>query len=149
MRPAEMREHVLREHRDLRARMARVEGLSRAALTGTSDEQSLRAEARDLIRVLEQHMSWEDEHLLPVLSDADEWGPERVRRMQRDHHEQRELLRYAAAVLDDPSRALELLARTTLDLARLLQDDIEDEEEVLLDPNVLRDDVIGVEVETG
>jgi hypothetical protein len=149
MRLSELRDRVLRDHAALRGRVARVEALSRAALASASGVQELRAEARELIRALEQHISWEDEHLLTVLSDVDVWGPERLQRMQADHLEQRELLRYANAVLDDPSRALELLARTTLDLARLLQDDMEDEEEAVLDPAVLRDDVIGIDVETG
>ena len=149
MRLVEMRDRLMRDHAALRARVARVESLSRAALSSASGIQELRAEARELIRALEQHIGWEDEHVLPVLSDVDEWGPERVQRMQADHLEQRELLRYANSVLDDPSRALELLARTTLDLARLLQDDMEDEEQAVLDPSVLRDDVVGVDVETG
>jgi hypothetical protein len=149
MQLAEIRERVLRDHACLRVRVKRVEDLSRAALASASGASELRAETRELIRVLEQHIGWEDAHLLPALPDVDEWGPERLRRMQSDHAEQRELLRYASSVLDDPSRALELLARTTLDLARLLQDDMEDEEEVVLDPSVLRDDVVGVDVETG
>ena len=149
MRLAEIRDRVLGDHAALRTRVARVEAFSRATLASASGAQELRAETRELIRALEQHMGWEDEHLLPVLSDVDEWGPERVRRMQGDHLEQRELLRYASSVLEDPTRALELLARTTLDLARLLQDDMQDEEEVLLDPSVLRDDIVGVDVETG
>lgn len=146
---AEMRERLLRDHAALRRRVERVETLSRGALSSASGIQELRAEARELIRALEQHMSWEDEHLLAVLADVDEWGPERAQRMQADHREQRELLRYATSVLDDPSRAIELLARTTLDLARLLQDDMEDEEQAVLDPAVLRDDVVGIDVETG
>lgn len=150
MRPSEIRERVLQDHRELRAQVARVEGLSRAALAGTAKSmEDLRAEVRGLIRTLDAHMRWEDEELLPALARADEWGPERVRRMQSDHSEQRELLRYATDVLDDATRAPELIARTTLDLARLLQDDMEDEEEVMLDPDVLRDDIVGIDVETG
>ena len=149
MRLAEIRDRVLHDHRELRERLGRVEALSRAAMASASGAQSLRDEARALIDVLERHMRWEDEHLAPALSDADEWGPERLEHMKRDHAEQRDLLRYATSVLEDPDRALELLARTTLDLARLLQDDMRDEEGILLDPSVLRDDVIGVDVETG
>ncbi|HXK25373.1 MAG TPA: hemerythrin domain-containing protein [Myxococcota bacterium] len=149
MRLSEIRERVLRDHRDLRERVGRVEALSRAALASASRAESLRDEARALIRVLEWHIHWEDEHLAPALADVDEWGPERLEHMKRDHVEQRDLIRYTASVLDDPDRALELLARTTLDLARLLQDDMRDEEGTVLDPSVLRDDVIGVDVETG
>jgi hemerythrin-like domain-containing protein len=150
MKPTEIRARVLRDHRSLRAQVERVAALSRAALAGTErDTDALRSAALELIRALEQHMRWEDDHLLPALEVADEWGPERVKRMQRDHGEQRELLRYAATVLEDPLRAQELLARTALDLARLLQDDMEDEEKVMLDPAVLRDDPVGIDVETG
>ena len=149
MRLSEIRDRVLRDHRDLRERLGRVEALSRAALASSSGTQSLRDEARTLIQLLERHIRWEDEHLGPALSDVDEWGPARLEHMKRDHAEQRDLLRYATSVLDDPDRALELLARTTLDLARLLQDDMRDEEGAVLDPSVLRDDVIGVDVETG
>jgi iron-sulfur cluster repair protein YtfE (RIC family) len=150
MQPTAIRDRVLQDHRELRARVARLDALSRAALAGTlQDTEVLRAETRELIRSLEQHMGWEDEHLLPALAEADEWGEERVQRMRNDHREQRELLRYATLVVDDPSRALDLLARTTLDLARLLQDDMQDEEEVMLDPSVLRDDPIGIDVESG
>ena len=150
MKPTEIRARVLRDHRSVRTQIERVAALSRAALAGTSrDTAALRAAAHELIRVLGRHLLWEDEHLLPALEAADGWGPARVQRMQADHGEQRELLRHVATVLEDPSRPPELLARTTLDLARLLQDDMEDEEKVMLDPAVLRDDAVGIDVETG
>jgi hypothetical protein len=150
MLPSEIRDRLLREHRDLRQRVERVEGLSRAVLAGAAQStEALRAEARGLIAKLDGHMRWEDTELLSALDECDEWGAERRRRVESDHGEQRELLRYAASVLDDATRAPELIARTTLDLARLLRDDMEDEEQAVGDPGVLRDDVVGIDVETG
>jgi iron-sulfur cluster repair protein YtfE (RIC family) len=145
MQPRQICDRITRDHRGLRDRLGRVKALSHVALEGSSGSDALRAEAHELLHALEQHMRFEDEHLLPVLAAGGARGPERMEHIRRDHHEQRELLRYAAGVVDDPTRALELIARTTLDLVRLLDDDMQDEERLLRD--VLREASVGVNVE--
>jgi len=51
--------------------------------------------------------------------------------------------------VQDESRPARIVARTLVDLAQLLRDDMEQEERLLLDERVLRDDLVGVDVETG
>jgi hypothetical protein len=147
MLSVQLRERVARDHRALRDRLERVRVLSHVALEGSAGSHDLRAEAHALLRALDQHMRWEDEHLVPEVAAAGGHGAPWVERILGDHREQRELLRYAAGVIDDSTRALELIARTTLDLVRLLDDDMQDEESCLRD--VLRAARVGVNVGAG
>lgn len=94
-------------------------------------------------------MRWEDRHLAPALREADAWGEERAAKLDRDHREQRQVLSHCLAAVADESRPASVVARTLIDLVGMLREDIEDEERVLLDERVLRDDVVGIDVETG
>lgn len=102
-----------------------------------------------LLKSLLEHIQFEDLLLVPALRAADSWRQERVDRLERDHREQREMLEYTLAGLEDQSRPAVVLARTLLDLVVLIRDDMDDEETNLLDERVLRDDVVSVDVETG
>lgn len=150
MRPSEVRRRVLTDHESLRARLDEIEDLV-AVVSGGDAERglSLRMRAVELLDALELHMQWEERFLVPVLEESDAWGPERVERFHSDHREQREVLRHLLGVLGDGRRPACLMARSVHDFALLLRDDMQEEEGVFLDPCVVRDDVVGVDVETG
>ena len=145
MRPSEVRQRVLADHAALRRLLDHLEqSAARVAQDEPSAVSSLRAEGERLLATLREHMGWEDRFLAPALRRADAWGEERARQLDGDHREQRELLKHVLAGLRDASRPAAVLARNLLDLVTLLRADMEHEERTLLDPRVLRDDVISL-----
>lgn len=150
MQPSEVRRRILDDHRELRTLLLSLETLGRDVLAGARDHVgALRLEGEALHERLLEHMRWEDLYLAPALEDADSWGRERAAALESDHREQRELLQHTLSGLRDPSRPTVALARTMVDLVKLLRDDMREEEQTLLDPRVLRDDVVGIDVEAG
>lgn len=150
MRPSEVRRRVFSDHESLRARLDEIEDLVGVVSGGDAERGlSLRMRAVELLDTLELHMQWEERFLVPVLQDSDAWGPARVERFHTEHREQREVLRHLLGVLGDNGRPASLLARSVRDFAVLLRADMDEEESVFLDPSVVRDDVVGVDVETG
>jgi len=150
MQPSEVRRRVLEDHVSLRGTLSSLEDLARAVQDGdVSKAAALRREGEGLLETLLTHMSWEERYLAPALARADAWGRERVQRLIEDLREQRALLDLALKRLEDASRPPLLVARDVMSLIEILRDDMEDEERTMLDERVLRDDVIGIEVETG
>lgn len=150
MKPEAVRRRVLADHHELRADLDRIELLAREILEGLRiPVEALRMETERLFARLETHMKWEEAYLLPALRDADAWGAERAQRLVCDHKEQRELLGFIQGRLRDAMRPSLAVARDATHLITLLRDDMLEEEHDLLDPDVLRDDVVGISVETG
>jgi hypothetical protein len=150
MTPGEVRARILADHVDLRRMLAGLEVLARRVLGGEpSLVGPLRLEGELLLQRLQDHMLWEDLHLAPALRQADAWGDERARRLDSEHREQREVLRHCLAAVQDASRPTPVVARSLIDLVQLLRADMDEEEREMLDPAVLRDDVVASDVETG
>lgn len=150
MRPSQVRERVLADHEALRRHLRELEAAARGALDEPEGgDARLRGRAEAFVSTLAEHMRWEDRYLAPALRNADAWGQERADLLASDHREQRELLDDVVTKLRDQRRPPKLVAENVLDLIALLRDDMEQEEALLLDPRVLRDDVIGIDVETG
>lgn len=150
MQPSDVRRRVLHDHRGLRRQLAEIELLAQEVASGERRHVGpLRQTAERLFATLLQHMRWEDKHLAPTVEDADAWGPERAERLAAEHREQRAHLGEILAELQSQDRPPQVLAVHLLELARHLRDDMQGEETLFLDPKVLRDDVIGIDVETG
>jgi iron-sulfur cluster repair protein YtfE (RIC family) len=150
MKPSQIRDAVLRDHAELRTQIDEIEGIARRLADGDSERGfQLWRLAKALLGRLEVHMDWEDRHLVPALRQADAWGDERAAEIEHDHAEQREMLGYVIRQLDDSQPIPELLAATMLDLVEFLRRDMEHEERDLLDPRVLRDDVIVIDANSG
>ena len=94
-------------------------------------------------------MSWEDKHLAASLRRIDAWGEEGARRLAEERCEQRERLSHFLEKLRDQARPKQHVARDLLELGSWLRRDMQAEEKTALDPDVLRDDMIGIDVETG
>ncbi len=150
MKPSEVRRHVLADHVTIRGMLLSVESVAKRVI---EEERHLvgvlRLESEGLLAFLREHMRWEDRHLAPALREADSWGSARAEQLESDHREQRELLQHSLETIEDQGRPPVLIARNMLDLVRLLREDIEHEESALLDERVLRDDVLGIDVNTG
>ena len=150
MQPSQVRRQILDDHDKLRGMLSSLEALARAVLAGNRDQAgALRAEGEALHERLLEHMHWEDLYLVPALREADAWGEARAAEVERDHREQRELLGHTLAGLRDQSRPLAALADSLIDLVALLREDMEQEEQASVDARVLRDDVVGIDVEAG
>lgn len=150
MKPAEIREWVMKDHQSLRALLGDLEDLARKVRDGDRRLLGpLRLEAERFLHRFEDHTRWEDQHLRPALLEADAWGKERVSRLDHDHKEQRELLEDSLERLRDAERPPVLVARGVLDLIELIATDMGEEERDLLDPRILRDDVISIDSEAG
>ncbi len=150
MHPSEIRRRILSDHQALRGMLLSLESLGQQVSAGQRHLVGpLRLEGEALLDRLLTHMKWEDVHLRPALLAADAWGEARAERLDRDHREQRALLEDSLSRVRDPSRPACLLARNLLDLIALLRTDMDEEERDLLDTRVLRDDVVGIDVETG
>jgi hemerythrin-like domain-containing protein len=150
VRPGEVRQRVLSDHENLRKMLETLEALCGEVLSGERRLVGpLRDRAEALLARLAEHMRWEDRHLAEALREADAWGEERADELEREHQEQRQLLRGALARLQDEGRPAPMIARELADLVHRLREDMLSEEKALLDERVLRDAVIGTDVETG
>jgi hemerythrin-like domain-containing protein len=152
MRPSEVRSRVLSDHEVLRELLEQLEALAGEISRPEPDRDRvdrLRGEADAFLARLREHMRWEEAYLLPALREADAWGQERADRLIADHREQRELFDFILSRLHDRGRSDAMVAADVRALIGLLREDMEHEEAELLDERVLRDDVIGIEVETG
>ena len=150
MTPGEIRARILADHVAIRGMLRSLEHVARQVRAGDhSLVGALRVEAEAFLHRLGDHLHWEDLHLAPALRQADAWGEERAAQLERDHREQRQVLAHCLAAVNDARRPAAVVARTLDDLAGMLRQDIEDEDRLLLDERVLRDDVVGIDVETG
>lgn len=148
MEPSEVRTRILRDHDRLREDLGRLERLVSDFRSGSAALEALRRDSAALLARLLAHMNWEESYLLPALRDADAWGEERAAQLARDHREQRELFHFLQARLRDEAHPATLVARDVEHLVALLRDDMREEEAVLLDERVLRDDVVAVDALT-
>ncbi|MGI9591194.1 MAG: hemerythrin domain-containing protein [Myxococcota bacterium] len=150
MTPSEIREWILKDHRMLRGLLDDLDALAQQVRDG--DRRligPLRLEAERFLHRFDEHTRWEDAYLRPALLEADAWGSERAERLDHDHREQRALLADSLARLRYAERPPVLVARGVLDLIALIRTDMEEEERDLLDPRILRDDVISIDTEAG
>ena len=150
MQPSEVREKVLADHVRLRECLGEIELLAQGVACGARDDvDELRKRGDEVLADLREHMHWEDDYLGPALLEADAWGEERAKLLADDHCGQRLLIDRLSANLRDRAHPPLLLAWSLRDFANLLRADMQREEETLLDERVLRDDAVGIDVETG
>ena len=138
MKPSEIRSRILAEHDDLRRRLTGIETLAARAL----GENALRAAVSQLAAALEEHLSMEDELLLPAIRDVDAWGSIRAKRMMEEHEGQRVTIDRLNEISRGGDRTE--LARSVQALRKALLEDMRREESELLHPDLLRDDVISI-----
>ncbi len=69
--------------------------------------------------------------------------------LRNEHQEQREVLTYLLERLLDANQPQILMVNDLLNFAAWLRDDMRHEEETLLHEDLLRDDVVGIDVNSG
>ena len=148
LRPSEVRTRILAEHTVLRSLYATIEEHALAVLDEEPDQGDvLRECCRDLYHTLLRHIELENAVLAPALRDTDAFGPLRADQLLAEHDRQRSLL-FAALDANDERSAPEL-AGFALQLIEELRTDMSYEEQTLLHPDLLRDDVVSVAPEAG
>ncbi len=145
MSPSQVRDYIGRQHIQLRILFVEVENACRESIdSGRGDPRPL---VQKLVRAVWDHIAVEDRLLLPTLRDIDRWGPTRAEIVAADHARQREEL----AALRTLARegGTDEAARAALMLIGDLIVDMDAEERDLLDPDLLRDDVITINQSDG
>jgi Hemerythrin HHE cation binding domain len=138
MTPQEARDLILLDHVQIRIA---VTGIDRAM----HDGEDVTARVRELVRLLWNHLAFEDRLLPRLLREADGWGEVRADRLEREHARQRAEL----SALLEASHALpwpELVSRARTFITELRADMDAEEAGVLA---VLRDDVIAIDQTAG
>jgi hypothetical protein len=143
----EVREHMLLESRELRSRLNEIEALAISVAAGRSAlSPFLCVRGLELLEALETQIAWEEKFLFPAIRGF--YGPERAARAESEQRAQRELLRFQLEEITDRTRPL-LVAYGLRDLAAMVRTELEEEERLFFDPDLLRDDDVFAEVETG
>jgi CBS domain-containing protein len=148
LRPSDVRARILSEHEVLRSIYARTEELARRVLYEDMEAHApLREHCRELYQTLLRHIELENTILAPALCETDAFGPVRAEELLREHARQSAVLLSAMDSSDAHSEVE--LARSVSNLIAELVIDMAHEERALLHPDLLRDDPVSVDAQTG
>jgi iron-sulfur cluster repair protein YtfE (RIC family) len=149
IRPSEVRSRILRDHETLSERLA---ALQRAADEAADTNGEACARTREfaclLVEELADHLEVEEQLLVPLLRDMDAWGPLRADELRHHHEQQWRGLKRLRERVTSPLQARELAAHIAL-MVQVLRHELQQEARHLLTPEILRDDVLGIDVEDG
>lgn len=149
IKPSNVRSRILEQHCVLGQTLDRVQQSAAALLTaGSSSVERVIALGRELYAELQEKIDLEDQLLRPALRDTDAWGEIRAQELGRLLMEQRHDLE-AMALPVDPEAETAVLAARLLAIIDCFRAHILREEAYALGPDVLRDDVYGIDVEDG
>jgi hypothetical protein len=146
MNVCEVRDQLLREHTDLRARVAEVLAAMDRWGRGEATHERVRSDLTALADAVRVHNAHEERALGRLMRKVDAWGGARVEIMNEEHlteHVELHTALSSSAAAAEPSAWRHLVEKL---LARLL-DHMAREERAFLNDEVLRDD--GVVVEMG
>jgi hypothetical protein len=140
---------ILWQHRRIRSLLERSRAVADAALDGEAPAADAVASAiGDIRATLDVHLAYEESVLLPLLRDDLPIGPQRAERLLDEHVRQRAMLAAlhgeAAAHPELPTLAVKLAF-----LASWLLADMVEEENSLLVPDVIRDDIVVIDQSSG
>lgn len=139
MDPSQARAHLLSEHAELRAVLARAERIAADALAGSSASVQL----RDILQICRDlfaaHNASEERLLGPILQQDPAWGQARIDRMMEEHRAEHAEMRAALT-----GRDRDVAARVA-DLREIIEAHMDAEERTFLSRSVLRDDVVSIE----
>jgi hypothetical protein len=139
MEPAQVRDMVLRDHEELKAKLAHL-----YRVIAHADVQAMAREARVLLHKLAAHLELEDAMLAPVLRTIDAWGPVRADRLNEDHTAQRREISELLHFLEESEDA-ERIADRVSRFAETLERDMKEEEHDVLSSELLRDDTVSTD----
>jgi hypothetical protein len=136
------REAILAQHHRIRALLGRARSVAEAALDGAPPApDAVASSIGDIRTIMEVHLAFEEKSLIPILRDDLPLGPTRADRLLDEHSRQRETL------ATFPNCAI--LAAKLAFLTEWLLADMNEEEHSLLNPDVIRDDVVVIDQSSG
>jgi hemerythrin-like domain-containing protein len=146
--PSEVRRKVLSQHREIEQMLSELEAGVAQLGDGSVNAEQVKRAAYALRGILELHMNFEELHMVPAITDADGFGPERARHLHTEHQEQRKQLDLLVDSIREAESADDLV-ESVARLARVLRDDIEQEEREYVTEKLLRDSVIPTDTFSG
>ena len=147
---SKVRAQVQAQHEVLRRQLVRLDGLARQVLDGDGAAvMELRRQTVELELGLLTHLAYEEKYLLPLLERLDAWGDVRVLEMRTDHARQREVLALAGDEATSATVGPRQLGEMVRTLVADLLADMRREEEDLLHPDFLRDDLVAIDQTDG
>ncbi len=150
MLPSQVRRTILDDHEHLRGALDALESLAKALADGHSEPLQAALAALEAMKGrFFDHLDLEETIMVPALREADAWGPERADLVLREHAEQRKELEELVVHLRSDEIASEAVGRRILAWIEALRVDMEHEESAVLDPDLLRDDVVSIQLEAG
>jgi hypothetical protein len=149
--PSSVRAVILEQHQALERTLDDVQQAA-SHLIATGHGQASLDRALALCRRLREHASeqiaLEEGLLVPTLRDCDAWGQLRAAELMQKLHEQRCELS-SLPVSDGCAMEPCALAERLVTVVENLRAAIDSEEQHMLSPELLRDDVYGIDVEDG
>jgi len=150
MLPSQVRRTILEDHEHLRGELVALESLANVLAAGHREPLAAALSALEAMKQrFFDHLDLEEAIMVPALRDADSWGPERADLVLREHGEQRAELEELVVQLAQPGIAAEAVGRRILSWIEALRVDMDNEETAVLSPDLLRDDVVSINLEAG
>ena len=134
----DIRARIFSEHAMLRRGMATLSREAAGAQKGIAGAIGRLYDAvRDVRDAFERHLDYEERAFVPLLREADAWGPVRVTHLLDDHRQQRIALVALVEDVTEGAKPIDELAEEIAWLIRSLQNDMDQEESKLLDSYAL------------
>ena len=131
---------LLGEHAELRPMLEEIEKLAERFQAGdASVSPTLRQRGFAFLARFSGHLELEERNLAPRLRCAGDRGRKLAEHLGHEHHEQRELLRYLLARLEESSSPTLLISWELRNFVRYVRLDMQHEEADLLGEDVLHD----------
>lgn len=139
--PSEVRRKVLTQHREIERMLSELEVGAKRLRDGKEGAERVKRAAFALRGTLELHMEFEEAHMVPAITEAGGFGPERARHIHAEHAEQRKQLDRLVHSIRDAKSPAEIESGVS-HLAGMLRKDIAEEEADYVNERLLRDDII-------
>jgi iron-sulfur cluster repair protein YtfE (RIC family) len=137
-----IRREILAQHAELRQLLHGVEDVAKRFEEAAGEDPELGAHLQErglaLYETFGRHLDREQELLTPVLRAAGAEGERLLNRLEHEHHEQRELLKFLLGRLRQYPHPTIVIARELQTFGGFLRFEMNHEEEALLSPEVLR-----------
>jgi iron-sulfur cluster repair protein YtfE (RIC family) len=137
-----IRREILAQHAELRQLLHAVEDVAKRfeEVSGEDPElgKTLQERGLALYDTFGRHLDREQELLTPALQALGAEGERLLNRLEHEHHEQRELLKFLLGRLRQYPHPTIVIARELQNFGGFLRFEMNHEEEALLSPEVLR-----------
>lgn len=150
MQPSQVREKILLDHAVIRTSIENLNALIAQVRSGDEGAgEHLTRDGCTFLEFLVTHIERENRVLVPAIREIDAWGEVRAEQLLKEHTEQTAEARSLIEALADAFTRPPLAADQLESFLAELEADMAMEERVVLSEDLLRDDIIGIDVEAG